>query len=49
MGRAGLHRVQAQFTWPKVARSIGAFYEQVGVGTPQRRIRQHVRVAAVAA
>ena len=29
MGRAGLRRVQAQFTWPKVARSIGAFYEQV--------------------
>ena len=45
MGRAGLHRVQAQFTWPKVARAIGAFYEQVlGVRTPQRRIR--VAVAA---
>ena len=46
MGRAGLHRVQGQFTWPKVARAIGAFYEQVlGVRVPQRRIR----VAAVAA
>lgn len=45
MGRAGLHRVQAQFTWPKVTRAIGAFYEQVlGVRTPQRRIR--VAVAA---
>ena len=46
MGRAGLHRVQAQFTWPKVARSVAAFYEEVlGVRAPQRR----VRVAAVAA
>lgn len=49
MGRAGLHRVQAQFTWPKVARSIGAFYEQVlGVRTPQRRVA-HYLPAAVAA
>jgi D-inositol-3-phosphate glycosyltransferase len=50
MGRAGLHRVQTQFTWPKVARSIGAFYEQVlGERAPQRRIAQQIRVAAVAA
>jgi glycosyltransferase involved in cell wall biosynthesis len=50
MGRAGLHRVQAQFTWPKVARSIGAFYDEVlGTRTPQRRITQQIRVAAVAA
>ena len=48
MGRAGLHRVQTQFTWPKVVRSIAAFYEQVlGVHAPQRR--PYVRVAAVAA
>ncbi|HEX7054063.1 MAG TPA: glycosyltransferase [Burkholderiales bacterium] len=39
MGRAGLHRVQTQFTWPKVARSIGAFYDQVlGIRAPQRRV-----------
>jgi glycosyltransferase involved in cell wall biosynthesis len=50
MGRAGLHRVQAQFTWPKVTRTIGAFYEQVlGAGTPQRRLARPLRVAAVAA
>jgi hypothetical protein len=50
MGRAGLHRVQGQFTWPKVARSINAFYEQVlGIRTPQRRVAHPVRVAAVAA
>jgi D-inositol-3-phosphate glycosyltransferase len=45
MGRAGLHRVQAQFTWPKVTRSIGAFYQEVlGIRLPQRPIR--VAVAA---
>jgi glycosyltransferase involved in cell wall biosynthesis len=50
MGRAGLHRVQAQFTWPKVARSVAAFYEQVlGVRSPQRPIPHRIRVAAVAA
>lgn len=49
MGRAGLHRVQARFTWPKVARSISAFYEHVlGVRTSQRRI-PHYLPAAVAA
>ena len=45
MGRAGLHRVQAQFTWPKVARAIGAFYEQV-LGVPARERRIRVAVAA---
>jgi D-inositol-3-phosphate glycosyltransferase len=50
MGRAGLLRVQTQFTWPKVARSIGAFYEQVlAARAPQRRGAQRFRVAAVAA
>lgn len=50
MGRAGLHRVQTQFTWPKVARSIAAFYEQVlGVETRERRGARAIRVAAVAA
>ena len=48
MGRAGLHRVQAQFTWPKVARSIGGFYEQV-LGTLPQRIGHRVPAAAVAA
>jgi glycosyltransferase involved in cell wall biosynthesis len=45
MGRNGIQRVQAQFTWPKVTRSICAFYEQVvGVRMPRRPIR--VAVAA---
>jgi glycosyltransferase involved in cell wall biosynthesis len=50
MGRAGLHRVQTQFTWPKVARAIAAFYEQVlGVETRERRGARSARIAAVAA
>jgi glycosyltransferase involved in cell wall biosynthesis len=45
MGRNGIQRVQAQFTWPKVTRSISAFYEQVlGVRMPRRRVR--IAVAA---
>ncbi len=45
MGRAGVQRVQAQFTWPKVARAISAFYERVlGVRMPRRPVR--VAVAA---
>jgi D-inositol-3-phosphate glycosyltransferase len=45
MGRAGVHRVQAQFTWPKVAREISMFYERVlGVRLPRRPVR--VAVAA---
>jgi glycosyltransferase involved in cell wall biosynthesis len=52
MGRSGIQRVQAQFTWPKVTRSICAFYEQVvGVRMPRRAIlpRRGIRIAAVAA
>jgi D-inositol-3-phosphate glycosyltransferase len=46
MGRNGIARVHAQFTWPKVTRAVCAFYEQVlGVRMPRRA----VRVAAVAA
>jgi glycosyltransferase involved in cell wall biosynthesis len=41
MGRNGIHRVQAQFTWPKVARAIASLYERV---VPRRR----ARVAVVA-
>jgi glycosyltransferase involved in cell wall biosynthesis len=45
MGRNGMQRVQAQFTWPKITRSISAFYEQVlGMRMPRRPIR--VAVAA---
>jgi glycosyltransferase involved in cell wall biosynthesis len=45
MGRAGVQRVQAQFTWPKVARAISGFYERVlGVRMPRRPVR--VAVAA---
>ena len=45
MGRSGIARVQAQFTWPKVTRAVCAFYEQVlGVRMPRRPIR--VAVAA---
>jgi glycosyltransferase involved in cell wall biosynthesis len=45
MGRAGVQRVQAQFTWPKVAREISMFYERVlGVRMPRRPIK--VAVAA---
>ena len=45
MGRAGIQRVQAQFTWPKVTRSVCAFYEEVlGMRMPRRPIR--VAVAA---
>jgi glycosyltransferase involved in cell wall biosynthesis len=45
MGRSGIQRVHAQFTWPKVARSISVFYEQVlGVRMPRRPVR--VAVAA---
>jgi D-inositol-3-phosphate glycosyltransferase len=36
MGRNGIHRVQGQFTWPKVARSIASLYERV---VPRRRAR----------
>jgi glycosyltransferase involved in cell wall biosynthesis len=36
MGRNGIHRVQAQFTWPRVARSISSLYDQVA---PRRRAR----------
>ncbi|MFN2643681.1 MAG: glycosyltransferase [Burkholderiales bacterium] len=52
MGRCGLARVQAQFTWPKVTRAICGFYEQVlGVRMPRRATlaRRGIRVAAVAA
>ena len=45
MGRNGIARVQAQFTWPKVTRAVCAFYEHVlGVRMPRRPIR--VAVAA---
>jgi hypothetical protein len=45
MGRAGIQRVQAQFTWPKVARAMSALYERVlGVRMPRRPVR--VAVAA---
>jgi len=45
MGRSGIARVQAQFTWPKVTRAVCAFYEQVlGVRMPRRPVR--VAVAA---
>jgi hypothetical protein len=45
MARNGIQRVQAQFTWPKVTRSLCGFYEQVlGVRMPRRPIR--VAVAA---
>jgi glycosyltransferase involved in cell wall biosynthesis len=45
MGRSGIQRVQAQFTWPKVTRAVCAFYEEVlGVRMPRRPIR--VAVAA---
>jgi D-inositol-3-phosphate glycosyltransferase len=52
MGRNGIARVQAQFTWPKVTRGICTFYEQVlGVHMPRRPVlpRSGIRVAAVAA
>jgi glycosyltransferase involved in cell wall biosynthesis len=51
MGRSGIQRVHAQFTWPKVARSISVFYEQVlGVRMPRRPSlpRRHIRVAVAA-
>jgi len=45
MGRAGMQRVHAQFTWPKVARGLSGFYERVlGVRMPRRPIK--VAVAA---
>jgi D-inositol-3-phosphate glycosyltransferase len=45
MGRAGMQRVQAQFTWPKIAREISVFYERVlGMRMPRRPIK--VAVAA---
>jgi D-inositol-3-phosphate glycosyltransferase len=52
MGRNGIARVHAQFTWPKVTRAVCAFYEQVlGVRMPRRAVlnRRNIRVAAVAA
>jgi glycosyltransferase involved in cell wall biosynthesis len=49
MGRAGIQRVQAQFTWPKVARAISALYERVlGVPVPRRTARINARVAVAA-
>jgi hypothetical protein len=45
MGRNGVHRVHAQFTWPKIARAVSGFYEQVlGRRMPRRPIK--VAVAA---
>ena len=49
MGRAGIQRVQAQFTWPKVARAISGLYERVlGVRMPRRPSRINARVAVAA-
>ena len=49
MGRAGIQRVQAQFTWPKVARAISALYDRVlGVRMPRRPARINARVAVAA-
>jgi glycosyltransferase involved in cell wall biosynthesis len=41
MGRSGMQRVQAQFTWPKVARSIASLYDRVAP-------RSRARVAVIA-
>jgi D-inositol-3-phosphate glycosyltransferase len=40
LGRNGIRRVNGQFTWPKVARSIGLLYEQVAQDAhPRPRLR----------
>jgi glycosyltransferase involved in cell wall biosynthesis len=44
-GRNAIRRVNAQFTWPKVTRSIGGLYEQVIAGASPR---PHSRVAVAA-
>jgi D-inositol-3-phosphate glycosyltransferase len=45
MGRNGAQRVQAQFTWPKVARAVSALYADV---LGERAPRRHVKVAVLA-
>jgi glycosyltransferase involved in cell wall biosynthesis len=47
LGRNSIRRVQGQFTWQKVARSIAIFYEEVSAGRVPRRPR--LRIAAAAA
>jgi D-inositol-3-phosphate glycosyltransferase len=46
LGRNGIRRVHAQFTWQKVARSIGMLYEQVAGETLSRGRRARMPVAA---
>jgi D-inositol-3-phosphate glycosyltransferase len=45
-GRNSIKRVNAYFTWPKVARSIALFYEEVAAGPRERRRSARVAVAA---
>jgi glycosyltransferase involved in cell wall biosynthesis len=46
LGRNGIKRVHAQFTWQKVARSVGALYEQVAGETLSGGRRARIPVAA---
>jgi len=46
LGRNGIRRVNGQFTWQKVARSIGSLYEQVAGRTLSGGRRARLAVAA---